>query len=74
MMWFHFPFNRKRIIGGLSESDRNELAVIPWVSPEGISIVITVTPVGKDPATSFNLFLSWFIIDVIKYKYIIRSS
>ena len=36
--------------GGLSETDRNALAVIPWIVSRSI-VVTTVTPVAKRPIT-----------------------
>ena len=39
----------------------------------GFLIVITVTPVGKDPATSFNFFYHKPLRIQIKYKDLIRG-
>jgi hypothetical protein len=36
--------------GGRSETDRNALAVIPWIVSRSI-VVTTVTPVAKRPIT-----------------------
>src|SRR5437016_4306313 len=43
-----------RISLGLSETDVNELAVMPWIFPGSRSTVTTVTPVVKWPRASRN--------------------
>ncbi len=43
-----------RTSGGRSDTEQNELAVMPCTCPDGVSTVITVTPEAKRPRAARN--------------------
>ena len=44
--------------GGVSDTDANELTVMPMAGRSPLSVVTTATPVGKQPSASRNARVS----------------